>query len=328
LVETGDADMTRAQVRVTVAALAAVLTSLAGVALTASSAQARHHHHHHHGREGRIAFVRGGQIYTVRSDGTGVHRLTASGMNSHPKWSPNGRRIAFVHESPAGATDVWVMSAWGSFKTQVTHVGNATEPTWSPSGRYLAFGGGDSGALEKIRSTYPFGQPTELMAFETNDGCGVDEEPADAHPLSVDRFVAWSRDGSRIAVFNHDDCQLDDDIFMYYPATGEAREYAAVGGACCGEADWSDLAWGPGGKFGYASVDYLGLPSDPQPSRIVYPGYSGRPGDAGPAPDPAGVRIAVSNASSGRSRIFVQAVDGAHRKFLTCGEQPDWQRVA
>jgi Tol biopolymer transport system component len=312
--------MRRKRAHVAFAAAAAVAMSLAGVATTAATASAAHHH----GREGRVAFVRHDQIYTVRADGTGVHQLTAHGVNLHPKWSPNGHRIAFVHEKAGGATDVWVMRANGSAKTRVTHVRNATEPTWSPRGRYLAFGGGDNGVvLEKVRSHAPFGTPTVLMAYETNTLEGDDESPADAHPFNVDRFVAWSPDGTRIAVFNHDDGIVDDVIYMYNTATGEARQYADVGASCCGEADWSGPTWGPGSTFGYASVDYDDETGDPLPSRIVYPGYVGKPGDTDPAPDPAGTRIAVTNTA----RIYTQHVDGTHRQPLVFGSQPDWQHV-
>ncbi len=308
--------MTRAHARATVAAVTAVLTSLIGVALTASTASANHHT-----REGRIALVRRGQIFTIRPDGTGLRRLTRFGTNDHPKWSPDGRRIAFVHETAAGATDVWVMSATGSAKKQVTHLGNVTEPTWSPNGKYLAFGGD---ALETIRSTPPFGHPTVRMGYYTNTTCCGDELPSEAHPIPVDRFVAWSPDGSRIAVWNHDSAEFDDVIWMYYPATGETRTFLETGADCCGDLDVVDLFWGPAG-FGYADTDVF---EDPQPSTIVYPGYAGRPGDTGPAADPAGGKLAVTNPSSGRPRIYVQAVNGAHRRFLACGYQPDWQRVA
>jgi dipeptidyl aminopeptidase/acylaminoacyl peptidase len=309
--------MTRAHLRITVAAIAALLTSLLGVAVTAPTASATYD-----GKDGRIAFVRHDQIYTIRPDGTGLHRLTSVGTNSHPKWSPTGRRIAFVHETSAGATDLWVMSATGSAKRQVTHLGSVTEPTWSPHGKYLAFGGVEG--LQKVRSTAPFGSPTVLSAYYTNTSCCGDELPVEAHALSVDRFVAWSPDGSRIAVWNHDSPQFDDVLWMYYPRTGEARTYLETGAACCGNLDVVDLFWGPTGTFGYAATDN---DEEPQPSTIVYPGYVGEPGDTGPAPDPAGAKIALTNPSSGRSHIYVQAIDGAHRSFLTCGSQPDWQAI-
>jgi Tol biopolymer transport system component len=308
--------MRRAPVRVPIAVVIAVITSLVGVTVTASTASATYP-----GRDGRIAFVRHDQIYTIKPDGTGVRRLTTTGKNLHPKWSPRGARIAFVHETSAGATDLWVMSATGTRKTRVTHVGNATEPTWSPDGKYLAFGGGPSSALERIRSTAPFGSPTELLGYETGKCC-TDDLPSEAHLLPVDRFVAWSPDGTEIALYNHDDDQLDDAIYMYDVATGEARQYASIGGSCCGVADWVDLFWGPTGAFGYASTDRT---EEPQPSTIVYPGYAGEPGDTGPAPDPAGGKLSLTNAAHHGPRIYVQTVGGAHRRFLTCGIQPDWR---
>jgi Tol biopolymer transport system component len=311
--------MTRRHFATAIAAMAALVTSLLGVVLTAPTAVATPP-----GHDGRIAFVRHDQIFTVSPSGGHVRQLTRVGHNTHPKWSPNGRRIAFVHETAAGSADLWVMRATGWGKRQVTHVGNVTEPTWSPDGRYLAFGGGDSASLQTIRSTAPFGSPTVLLGYETNSACCDDEQPSDAHPLSVDRFVAWSTDGTRIAVFNHDDAQLDDAIYMYNLATGEARQYLATGGSCCGSFDWVDLFWGPTDQFGFASTDRT---EQVQPSTIVYPGYSGRPGDTGPAADPSGHNLAVTNWSSGHPRIYVQAINGAHRRLLTCGYQPDWQRV-
>jgi|tagenome__1003787_1003787.scaffolds.fasta_scaffold20901883_2 Tol biopolymer transport system component len=304
--------MRRAPVRVAVAAVIALLAGLVGVVVTASTASATYP-----GADGRIAFVRHGQIYTVRPDGSGLRQLTTSGTNSHPKWGPQGHRIAFVHEAAGGATDLWVMGARGLRKKQVTHVGNATEPTWSPDGQYLAFGGGDLSTLEKVSSKAPFGSPTDLLAYETGKCCG-DELPADAHPLNVDRFVAWSPDGTRIAVYNHDDDQLDDAIYMYDLASGEAAQYASIGGSCCGAADWVDLVWGPTGDFGYASTDHT---EETLPSTIVYPGYAGKAGDTAPSPDPAGTKLALTNGA----RMVVQDINGADRRFLAWGQQPDWQ---
>ncbi len=309
--------MTRAHLRIPVAAVAAVLTCLAGVAMTAPTASATYQ-----GRDGKLAFVRNDQIYTIKPDGTDTRRLTTIGKNDHPKWSPNGRQIAFVHRTPSGTTDLWVMSATGSAKAQVTHVGDVTEPSWSPDGKYLAFGGG--GVLAKVKATYPFGAPTVLFAYYTHTGCCDDEQPSDAHSLSVDRFVAWSPDGTRIAVWNHDSPQVDDVLWMYYPRTREARSYLETGAACCGRLDVVDPFWGPANVFGYAVTDNT---EEPQPSTIVYPTYLGKPGDTGPAPDPSGAKIAVTNPSSGRTGIYVQAVNGAHRRFLTPGSQPDWKSI-
>ena len=43
------------------------------------------------GSDGRIAFVRGGNIYTIEPGGTGQRKLTSDGADSGPRWSPDGK---------------------------------------------------------------------------------------------------------------------------------------------------------------------------------------------------------------------------------------------
>src|SRR5690348_2131744 len=89
------------------------------------------------GSDGRIAFVRAGNIYTIRPDGTGLTKLTSDGHDAGPRWSPHGQQIAFLDRG-----NLWVMKADGTGKTQITSAAPAftdSRPSWSPSGRYLAF---------------------------------------------------------------------------------------------------------------------------------------------------------------------------------------------
>lgn len=91
----------------------------------------------YHGANGRIAFARGGDIYTIQPGGTGLRRLTSNGRSSGPRWSPTGNRIAYLRGG-----NLWAMNADGSHKTQITTAApafTAARPTWSPNGRYLAF---------------------------------------------------------------------------------------------------------------------------------------------------------------------------------------------
>jgi hypothetical protein len=48
------------------------------------------------GSEGRIAFVRNGNIYSILASGSGLHLLAGGGRNSGPRWSPNGSRLAYL----------------------------------------------------------------------------------------------------------------------------------------------------------------------------------------------------------------------------------------
>ncbi len=89
------------------------------------------------GVDGRIAFVRDGNIYTIQSTGAGRQQLTSGGHCSGPRWSPDGDEIAYLYRG-----NLWIMGADGADKARVTdaapHYTDA-RPSWSPNGRYLAF---------------------------------------------------------------------------------------------------------------------------------------------------------------------------------------------
>ena len=56
-----------------------------------------------------------------------------------PRFSPDGRRIAFTSDR-GGGDNIWVMNADGSDKRQVTKEDFRllNQPTWSPDGRFIA----------------------------------------------------------------------------------------------------------------------------------------------------------------------------------------------
>jgi hypothetical protein len=80
-------------------------------------------------------------IYLVRSDGTGLRRLTdGPGVESHAYWSPDGRQIVYDVYVP-GHGGVWVMNADGSGKRELVG-GGACLAHWSPDGRQIVYLGG------------------------------------------------------------------------------------------------------------------------------------------------------------------------------------------
>ena len=57
-----------------------------------------------------------------------------------PSWSPDGRRLAFVHyDDTTHSVYVVVSDATGSNATPLTVAGFASTPTWSPDGRQIMF---------------------------------------------------------------------------------------------------------------------------------------------------------------------------------------------
>jgi Tol biopolymer transport system component len=79
-----------------------------------------------------------GDIYTIRPDGTGLHRLTfvqGHGQADYrPDYSPDGTKIVFNHiVQPNGVTEVWVMRADGSGKHRISDPKKtAFAPRWGP----------------------------------------------------------------------------------------------------------------------------------------------------------------------------------------------------
>ena len=276
---------------------------------------------------GLLAFVRANQIYTSTTTGTAVKKITSAGKNYRPHWSPDGKRIAYVHET-GGHTDIWVMNANGSNKLRVTRLGDTTEPSWSPDGQWLAFGANGaafdsfSHRMRKVKSTAPFGRPIVMPSSVESWA-----EPA------VLNALAWSPDGKKI-VFDSTDFPESPDLYLlvYTIATQKTELRAAVGGSCCGEGYFRDPTWTNDSKFMALSMlhweedeeppsaSHLALIRDPDRTLSDYPNVLG---DRDPDFSPTGSKLVFSHWSS----IFTANANGANRKRLTKGYQADWQPV-
>jgi dipeptidyl aminopeptidase/acylaminoacyl peptidase len=75
-------------------------------------------------------------IYSVGIDGSNVRQVTrGNASHSSPRWSPDGKRIAYVTGG-----QIWVMDPDGDDPKQVTSISTgAGNPVWSPDGRWIAF---------------------------------------------------------------------------------------------------------------------------------------------------------------------------------------------
>lgn len=85
-----------------------------------------------------VAFDLLGHIYRVRATGGEAECLTASSgvaINMHPRWSPDGRAIAFISDRK-GQTNLWLMDPDGGNPRAVflNRDIRSSEPAWSPTG--------------------------------------------------------------------------------------------------------------------------------------------------------------------------------------------------
>ena len=295
------------------------------------------------GANGEIAFTRHNQIFVRPSTAAGsVTQLTTLGKNYWPRWSPNGTRIAYIHETPNGSRDIWIMGAAGRHKHQLTHFGDVATMSWSPDGRWLAFGHRKPARQQtmwKIRTGADPPPASEFEGYVTETTCVGSETPADAHPILFEKSLDWSPDGNYIVHMSPyvDGCN-DHAMLVYNLGTGEDHEINATSAECCGWEMWNYLRWTPDGDFGFASQELDEDTGDYLAPRIVFPydwqdgrdwPYTlmpGRAGDTGFAPSPNGRLTALVNASSGAPVVYVQRLDGSGRRLLVRNAyQPDWQ---
>lgn len=91
---------------------------------------------------GKIAFTswRDGKwgIYAMNVDGSGQTRLTDTGEDLEPAWSPDGIKIAFT-SGREGNYDVYMMNAEGSGLANLTNAPGSydAEPAWSSDGQKI-----------------------------------------------------------------------------------------------------------------------------------------------------------------------------------------------
>lgn len=110
------------------------------------------------GENGKIVFVgnQSGtwQLYTINPDGSDMDQITnlppTIWETWYPTFSPDGKRIAFGHDTPAhpcnshnitpsGCADLYVINADGKGLLQLTHDGLSLVPRWPPDGSRIVF---------------------------------------------------------------------------------------------------------------------------------------------------------------------------------------------
>lgn len=110
-----------------------------------------------------IAFVRDGDVWTMRADGSGQRVLTSGAeIDSRPLFAPNGRYLLFERrQSEDGRRDLYTVRAGGSVPRRLVYsLADEREATFAPNGRAIAFvigGGTGAGATDDVYTVRPSG---------------------------------------------------------------------------------------------------------------------------------------------------------------------------
>lgn len=129
----------------------------------------------------RIAFEsnRSGpeEVWVANSDGTDPVQLTNFGRHSGtPRWSPDGRWIAFDAYGADGRWQVWVVDSNGGTPRQLTKgPGGSITPSFSHDGKWIYFVNDRTGRYEVFRA--PFGGGAALQI--THSGARAPQELTD-----------------------------------------------------------------------------------------------------------------------------------------------------
>jgi tricorn protease len=134
----------------------------------------------------RVVFAYAGDLWTASREGGEARRLTShAGNELYPKFSPDGKWIAFTGEYD-GNPDVYVMPADGGEPRRLTfHPSNDMVLGWSPDGKDVLF--------RSTRISAPPYRTTRLFLVSMQGG------PARVLPVPRGDLTSFSPDGSKIA---------------------------------------------------------------------------------------------------------------------------------
>ncbi len=163
----------------------------------------------------RVAYVRSeidwdknatpSRIWLVKTSGGTALRLTAGpGRDDTPRWSPDGRSLAFLSDRD-GSRQIWLIDPDGGEAVKPASVeGGVANFAWSPDGRKIAFLARAPKPLEPAKTA---NAPADVIVYDPDvpglqlfvlDLASKDASPLTRAPAAVVDFT-WSPDGKTIA---------------------------------------------------------------------------------------------------------------------------------
>jgi TolB protein len=247
----------------------------------------------------QIAFLQGGQLWTMNANGSGRRRLTTRPA-SGPSWSPDGRSIAFASLSCTGGPGVYRISA-----------------TVASAAPEVLF-------------------PRDCRGEDLPDAQVTESTPAASltDRLRTDDAVAWSPDGTRVA-FRGGYCEsvYDACLTIGTVATGGEQTVAAYGGGSLQTRGFAVVpSWrADGAKLAWTASQVGETTADNQPVHLVeYDTVTGAKRTVGGTLDremsylDATRGVATGQNAGGSWVMVVGLADGSRTPFHS-GSQPSVQ---
>jgi TolB protein len=249
------------------------------------------------------------EIVVMNADGSGRVNLTQhAAFDSHPVWSPDGSRIAFLSDRDGVASgssvsgrslDVFVMDADGGNLVRLGDFTSGNESSswsWSPDGRYIVL----------VRHSSPCCY-SDLYIANVSTGAATLFAPPGGVRYDFDPI--WSPDGTRIAFDRYEGCSR---LFSARVDGSDLRELTP--GRCRSvEPQWSagggqPIVFRQAGEIFVMAADGSGVRS-----------VSGSPraGDTAPQWSPDGSALAFDSVRDGNYEVYVVSVDGTGLRNLT-----------
>ncbi len=138
-------------------------------------------------------FNSGYQLYRMHPDGSEELRLTKDGLNCYPRFSPDSRKILYVHQTAKAGNSLHVIHVDGTSDREIVREdeegsGSVEDACWSPDGGWLAVVRFDSKLDENGKRGRPHNYRIEIM--DTDGTNGRELSLADARIISVD-YPDW-----------------------------------------------------------------------------------------------------------------------------------------
>jgi TolB protein len=270
------------------------------------------------GRNGRIAFVSNGNIYTIRADGTDrrVVKYT-SATELSPSWSPDGRQIAFVRLVGSNF-EIYRMNADGSGERRLTsHSAIDKQPTWSRDGKRIAFASSRTGRYQ-------------VFTMRATDGGDL----RNVYPRSYNVYSpSYSPTSSRLVFAIAFNGQAD--LYGAYDPVSCSAPCGFVRYTSTADITESDPSWTPDGKAIVHSQSWGDQTSIAKKTvggstqSLAWHGSTGLVSNPVCSPDGSLMVYALATSSSTQIRR-TECTNYRGRpspSYLTTGHSPDWQRL-